>query len=388
MTLISTAPSRSSRLYLGPSRGALATVTSFHCRDSPRTGASITLRSSDGESLYRSCTSNHHHHHLVSRCGFTEEIEQSQVVGDQRRTGSQRSISLGSSALPRARPRPPRTKGTRAASRIPSTLIDRLGNLRFITYPMEGLCTPQESGNMVGIRPRVFLFVFLFGVVFFRAQSAYWLARGVASGAMRASGHQFLGAMARWLDQPRFPQGARRPSRQVGIIAIPLCFLTVGIQTAVNAGAGLVRMRWSTVRNDPQVRSVGTALRPRHACGLRGYPSDCRIPGVGRLAILISLIAHGHGAAVSRRRRPFIGRGPQLRLRNVVNRPARRRSRPANSRQPHGSSRSNANPGYRRTSSPRGPSATDSWMSAALPDVRIMRSIRIGRAGGARRSFR
>ena len=39
-----------------------------------------TLRSSDGESLYRSCASNHHHHHLVCReCGFTEEIEQSQI---------------------------------------------------------------------------------------------------------------------------------------------------------------------------------------------------------------------------------------------------------------------------------------------------------------------
>ena len=39
-----------------------------------------TLRSSDGESLYRSCTSNHHHHHLVCReCGFPEEIEQSQI---------------------------------------------------------------------------------------------------------------------------------------------------------------------------------------------------------------------------------------------------------------------------------------------------------------------
>ncbi len=39
-----------------------------------------TLRSSDGESLYRSCTSNHHHHHLVCReCGFTKEIEQSQI---------------------------------------------------------------------------------------------------------------------------------------------------------------------------------------------------------------------------------------------------------------------------------------------------------------------
>ena len=32
-------------------------------------------------------------------------------------------------------------------------------------------------------REGIFLFVFLFGVVFFRAQSTYWLARGVASGA-------------------------------------------------------------------------------------------------------------------------------------------------------------------------------------------------------------
>ena len=35
-----------------------------------------TLRSSDGEALYRSCTTDHHHHHLVCReCGFTEQIE-------------------------------------------------------------------------------------------------------------------------------------------------------------------------------------------------------------------------------------------------------------------------------------------------------------------------
>ena len=34
-----------------------------------------TLRSSDGEALYRSCTTHHHHHHLVCReCGFTEEL--------------------------------------------------------------------------------------------------------------------------------------------------------------------------------------------------------------------------------------------------------------------------------------------------------------------------
>lgn len=42
-----------------------------------------TLRSSDGEALYRSCTTHHHHHHLVCReCGFTEEIAAAHGFGD------------------------------------------------------------------------------------------------------------------------------------------------------------------------------------------------------------------------------------------------------------------------------------------------------------------
>ena len=95
-------------------------------------------------------------------------------------------------------------------------------------------------------REGIWLFVFLFFVVFFRAQATYWLARGAASGAVLASGRQgFLGAMARWFDGPVPRKGAAMLDKW-GIIVIPLCFLTVGIQTAVNAGAGLVRMRWST----------------------------------------------------------------------------------------------------------------------------------------------
>ena len=95
-------------------------------------------------------------------------------------------------------------------------------------------------------REGIWLFVFLFVVVFFRAQSTYWLARGAASGAVLATGRQgFLGAMARWFDGPVPRKGAAMLDKW-GIIAIPLCFLTVGIQTAINAGAGLVRMRWST----------------------------------------------------------------------------------------------------------------------------------------------
>lgn len=39
-----------------------------------------TLRSADGETLYRSCVTPRHHHHLVCReCGFTKEFEPSQM---------------------------------------------------------------------------------------------------------------------------------------------------------------------------------------------------------------------------------------------------------------------------------------------------------------------
>ena len=95
-------------------------------------------------------------------------------------------------------------------------------------------------------REGIWLFAFLFVVVLSRAQLTYWLARGAASGAVLASGRKgFLGSVARWFDGPIPRKGAAMLDKW-GIIVIPLCFLTVGIQTAVNAGAGLVRMRWST----------------------------------------------------------------------------------------------------------------------------------------------
>ena len=95
-------------------------------------------------------------------------------------------------------------------------------------------------------REGIWLFVFLFFVVFFRAQTTYWLGRGAASGALLANGRQgFIGAVARWFNGP-IPRKGATMLHKWGIIIIPLCFLTVGVQTAVNAGAGLVRMRWST----------------------------------------------------------------------------------------------------------------------------------------------
>ncbi len=90
------------------------------------------------------------------------------------------------------------------------------------------------------------LIVFLFFVVFFRAQGTYWLgrlaARGVLTGADREG---FRGRIARWFDGPVPHRGAALLERW-GLIIIPLCFLTVGVQTAVNAGSGVVRLKWRT----------------------------------------------------------------------------------------------------------------------------------------------
>lgn len=88
------------------------------------------------------------------------------------------------------------------------------------------------------------LIIFLFFVVSFRAQGTYWLGRAVPAGLVKAQDKKgVLGAVSRWLHGPTPRKGAAILERW-GIVVIPLCFLTVGLQTAVLAGSGLVQMRW------------------------------------------------------------------------------------------------------------------------------------------------
>ncbi len=88
------------------------------------------------------------------------------------------------------------------------------------------------------------LFIFLFFVVFWRAQLTYWLGRGAAKGALASAEKNGLrGKIAAWFNGP-VPKYGARLLEQWGIVIIPLCFLTVGVQTAVNAGAGIVQMTW------------------------------------------------------------------------------------------------------------------------------------------------
>lgn len=74
----------------------------------------------------------------------------------------------------------------------------------------------------------------LFAVVMLRANGTYWLGRGAAAGWRRSKwdGKVPSPAMAR----------ARDLISRWGAIAVALSFLTIGIQTAVNATAGVVRM--------------------------------------------------------------------------------------------------------------------------------------------------
>ncbi len=84
--------------------------------------------------------------------------------------------------------------------------------------------------------PWIWLFVVLYILVFFRSCVVYSIARGMVSGAKR--GNQRIRAA---LNSPSFRK-AERVIGQYGPVAVMLCFLTIGFQTAVLASAGATRM--------------------------------------------------------------------------------------------------------------------------------------------------
>ena len=80
--------------------------------------------------------------------------------------------------------------------------------------------------------------VYLFFAVgaFLRSQATYWIGRGVTAGVLRS----------RWADRVDSPRTRRATAaiERWGMPIVPLAFLTVGFQTAVNAAAGLLRIGW------------------------------------------------------------------------------------------------------------------------------------------------
>jgi membrane protein DedA with SNARE-associated domain len=77
-------------------------------------------------------------------------------------------------------------------------------------------------------------YVGLFLGAMLRANTTYWIGRGIARGTEHSRFKHFMTG-------PIYER-AQRFMERWGIFAVPLSFLTVGIQTAVNASAGVSRM--------------------------------------------------------------------------------------------------------------------------------------------------
>lgn len=135
----------------------------------------------------------------------------------------------------------------------------------------------------------------LFVIGFLRGQGTYWLGRG-ASGAATRVGDDGEGRWARlkaWLAGDSTRAG-RTVVHRAGLVAIPLCYLTVGLQTAVLIAAGLVRIPWLrfTVAQLPGVAAWATIYS---TVGFAGWSAAiAALTGTGwGWAVLAILIAVG-----------------------------------------------------------------------------------------------
>lgn len=87
---------------------------------------------------------------------------------------------------------------------------------------------------------------------FARGQMMYWLGRGVTEGALRThrKSHQEASGRAgpvrrtmMWLDRGGADPGIRALHRW-GLVMVPISYVTVGFQSMVQAGAGILRITW------------------------------------------------------------------------------------------------------------------------------------------------
>lgn len=89
--------------------------------------------------------------------------------------------------------------------------------------------------DRIAEQPFAIAFGTLFVIVFLRAGATYWLGRGALHGGRLSQ------RFARRLTGPAM-QRAERLTARYGVVAVPLSFLTVGVQTAVNFSAGFMAM--------------------------------------------------------------------------------------------------------------------------------------------------
>lgn len=93
--------------------------------------------------------------------------------------------------------------------------------------------------------PFALAFGFLTFIAMARGQATYWLARYVTEQALRRTSPTtgWKAKVHDWLSSDAVDRG-RHAVQRCGIAAVPLAYLTIGVQTVILASAGVIRMNW------------------------------------------------------------------------------------------------------------------------------------------------
>ena len=138
------------------------------------------------------------------------------------------------------------------------------------------------------------IFMFILGTL--RGQGTYWIGRGASSAATHvgsAEDNESTWAKIKaWLNSDKTKTG-RTLVHKIGVVAVPLSYLTVGLQTAVLAAAGLVRIQWwkFSVAQIPGAMAWATIYS---GVGLAGWNAVLAVftgEGIGPAIALIIVLA-------------------------------------------------------------------------------------------------
>lgn len=107
---------------------------------------------------------------------------------------------------------------------------------RGFAVPIPTIPYTQGVLDWIDGQPFIIAVGFLTLVAAVRSQATYWVGRGIRAGAVRTA----------WAKKMTSDKGSRAVAllERRGWPVIPLSFLTVGLQTGVQAAAGLLGWRW------------------------------------------------------------------------------------------------------------------------------------------------